>query len=154
MNYPSKTFKIQAKYKKLFQVCLDVVSRDKSELTSALLKEKIGLVNFNLLPTYDFNELISTMIYNLKILVDKSSYNEVKSFIQHHEKVSEILPYLSSISNHLTGLHVRVSNDISKIVYQLKKETLGEVIELAILWFVIQSSKETYNLIKFTVQSI
>lgn len=152
-SYPSKRFKIQSLYKIYYQISIDVVNNNKSPLTRALLYDKIGRENTYEISQYDFNGLITSMIKKLKERMEKSSYEQTKSYILLHPKLHKLHSVFTNLTkNILEGIAFRLSEETIKDIYDITDNKLGEVIELAIGLFIVLSDEETYNLILFTAK--
>lgn len=149
MSYPSKTFKVRPLYKVLYQSCIDVLNKQKTPLMRALLREQIGISNYEKTFRFDFNELISYMVDNLKNELLKKNYEELDIEIRTNPRFKKIRDLFDqkAVSNNLVMISFRIPDSLIKQIYSLKLNNLGNVIEMSIGLFLIQCEEVIFNLI-------
>ncbi|NUH84762.1 hypothetical protein HUN92_13635 [Bacillus firmus] len=154
MTFPSKTYKVFPLYRLLYEACIDVVNEQKSHLMKALLKKTIGPEKAEALNCYDFNELIEKMIDDFETELNNTSYDDIKIKVAVHPRMTNIRKHFNKIkkSHVLTNISFRISKSSIEKINNLKQNTLGEVIELAIGLYIINCDEQIYELILLTIQ--
>lgn len=135
-------------YRMMYQSCIDVLREQKSPLTKALLEKEVGREKFLELQQFEFDELIEKMIYDLKKQVYASSYEDVKVQVRLHKRYLEFVECFKgkNLSNNLVMLSFRIPQIIIEEVYKLKKDRLGEVVELAISLYLVNCEEKIFEL--------
>jgi len=155
MTHSTKTYKIQSFYRILYSCTYDVLKSNKSPLLKAFLNKELGHREASELDLYLFNELMELMIEKLKEEIEASSYIDVSVKVRFHERYQELRKI--GKDNNLLQEHVianfRISDKTVKDIRQLKNFTLGEVVELAIMLFVLSTDERTYQLIHFSFEN-
>lgn len=133
----------------LYLSSIDVLNVNKSPLTKALLSKSYGHESIEKLNQFDFNELIVQMISDLKKAINESSYEDVAFQVRSDPRMLLFWKFFKNLqtSTNLKGLAFRISpSDIHEIKI-MKRNTYGEVIELAIGLYIINCELEVFELI-------
>lgn len=142
-----KTYKIYPFFSKIFDACLDLYARD--HFTEPLIKKFFDFKGIEILPVYTRSELFQLMIndYSKKkdLMLDRESIriNELmKAYLEVNEKFDLKREYFN----------VRIPNKIKEFVNKLSldTETIGDVIESAIILFINSCDEKTYEVIRFS----
>lgn len=150
MIFGPRPYKISPMYRVLYSCCIDVFDSNKNSLTNYLLIEKFGESLVDKLNKYAFNELIETMIYDFKMLVNDSSYDDAKTNILTMDRINELTKIFNKNDNTQTNVQsitFRIPETLVAEIKYLKKTTLGEVIELSIANFINNIDEQFYELI-------
>lgn len=148
---PNKSYKIDPFYNMLFHSILSIYQRDK--LTEFFIKTYFNFEEIRDLPRYKKGELLKEMLDSIQ-KNDKS----IRSFSKYlsHERIAELrklsLEKGANWSSNRVVLNVRIPKDLQDTISDLAKglDTVGEVIEIAIAYFVSNCSEAYYKLIKFS----
>ncbi|MBL5768435.1 hypothetical protein MXL46_13865 [Heyndrickxia sporothermodurans] len=145
-----KTYRIYPLHHMIFYSCLSVSTRD--NFTDYLIKEFIS--NDLNLPTYSKPELIEHMVSNIENVPLYKLYSNQSSV-----RVNELREILTDQGLRWNGVRVPFQTHISLYTYDLitklskRTETIGEVIELAIEYYLISVSDDHYKIIKLAFKN-
>ncbi|QZY88634.1 hypothetical protein [Exiguobacterium acetylicum] len=135
MSYPPKSYKIRPLYLVQFHSIYEVLNKNKPYLVDYYLDREIGRDGRIHLSRFSFNELFIDMINQLENALQKNDYDDLLLKIGMNErtsKLSKIYNNMPSTPTKLTPCQFRISNDTILQVKELKRETLGEVVEQSI----------------------
>jgi hypothetical protein len=151
---PNKTYKIHSFYIKLFDACLSIYDRDK--LTEYLIKEYFKYDNITKLPKYNKIELFEYMVDEM--VKSQKPLTQLLSVL-NETRIQELLDIYFKNGNlekdkWRTAFNVRTSEYYKKLINELSKEldTISEVIELTIAYYINNCSESHFNLIKFSFE--
>lgn len=154
--HPNKTYKIHAFHSNLFHACLSVFERD--FFTESLIKNYFDFEKISEVERYNKAELFEMMVLNLsrnKDIIHKpnSLYNH--SRILELEKMHIEQKKEGRESDWRIVFNVRISKQTKDLVEELSKntETIGEVIEMAIMYFITICSEQCFEILKFSFTS-
>lgn len=153
INYPSKTFKISPMYKLLYHSCFDAVNLNKTPLLQALIAKDIGEIEAQSLNLYDFNGLFQSMILHLKESLNDNLYREISNKVNLHNRfkvLNDIYNSKNVKNNNLVMMSFRIPDYFIEEIYKIKIETLGDVVELAIGYFLITCDDQTFEYIRLS----
>lgn len=154
-HYPNKAYKVHPFYNEVFNASLSLYERDK--FTEYLIKHYFKYEQITKLPRYNKADLFENMINDLE-----KSNKDISSLIHCFEskRITELNKMYKVYDGDPEGLNwrkvfnVRISSDTKKQIEELSKktETLAEVIELAIAYFICNCNETLYELIKFAFE--
>lgn len=151
--HPNKTYKIHAFHSNLFHACLSVFERD--FFTESLIKNYFDFEEISEIERYNKAELFEMMVLNLKrnkdiILRSNTLYNHNR--ILELEKMYIKQKREGTESDWRIVFNVRISKQTKELVEELSNdtETIGEVIEMAIIYFITICSEQCFEIIKFS----
>lgn len=151
LSYDPRPYKIRHFYRTLYDCSISVMSKSKNSFTNALLIEQIGLEQTANLSRFHFNELIETMINELKNEIEKTSIDDVKVLVFSSERTGELQSvYGKKYENSFTlqTITFRIPKHVVSDIRTIKSDRLGETIELAILYYLIKLDDLAYQFIK------
>ena len=151
MVQPSKSYKIHTFYRILYSCTFDVLNDTKSPLLKAFLNRELGHELAADLDAYSFSGLLEIMVERLKNAIEETDYVTVATNTRFHERyfaLREIAKDKADM-NEQSRVHFRINKETIHLISILKRTTRREVIELAIVLFVINCDQKTFDLIVF-----
>lgn len=156
MVYASKSYKVQTFYRLLYSCTYDVLDATKSPLLKAYLIKDIGQDAASKLDKYSFNGLFEKMVEQLKETIENSDYVEVSRkvrFDDRYQLLRAIEKPEMDLQEH-TIMNFRIDKSTISDIQYMKRVTLGEVIELSIMNFIVNCDQKTFDLIVLSYKTI
>jgi hypothetical protein len=156
-HFTPKSYRIDKFFEIALNSCVSVYGKEKTKLFMLILenKKQIDPALLNKLPNYNKNELVEKMLDNLK------SKNSTITKLEHvfsHERIKQLNELsskkLDNVNDKLPLVHLRILPDYQDFIKTFSTKRLGEVLELAIALFILESSDLEYQLIKTVFNSI
>lgn len=154
MSYPTKTYKVKPFYKVAFDSIFDVLSNQKSPFLEWIMDKHFGTETTNALSQHNFNGLFIEMIQSLEVALEETDFENLSNQLKSHSKFIELYskyPDTSYLRNGQTIFTVRISNqEISRVQGLKHGYSLKDVVQLAILNYLVNLDDSTYELVKET----
>lgn len=153
-SFPNKSYKIDPFFNMVFFSCLSLYQRDK--LTEFLIKAYFNFEGIEEMPRYKKGELLAMMIEDIK-----KSGKSIHSFLHYlnNERVVELrkisIDKGVKWSDNRIVVNARISEETQNMITELGKglDTIGEVIEIAIAYFISTCKDTYYQMIKFAFKN-
>lgn len=149
MSYPSKSYKVHPMFRVLYSSIFDVLNRNKTTFLDYYLDKAIGKEERQRLSQFDYNDLIVEMLNQMEDALFTTNYDDFSLNI-YLDRRTEMLrkAYKNTLNTpeNLISTNFRISPTTIRQVTEMKHETLGNVIELAILYYAIRLPELDFEL--------
>lgn len=149
MSYPSKSYKVHPMFRVLYSSIFEVLNRNKSPFLDYYLDKAVGEKERQRLSQFEYNDLIVEMINQMQDALSKTNYDDFSLTIildRRTEMLRKAYKKTLNTPENLTPTNFRIPPATIRQVTEMKHETLGNVIELATLYYAIRLPELDFEL--------